>query len=97
MLSSESKMSEVPIAPTVLLTGASSYVGGRLISLLEQHPVVFRCLARKPDKLRPLVKKSTKIFFRSGSSLTCGLHEYATTIAVTGASYRNAEFFRGVK
>ncbi len=48
-------------SPTVLLTGASGYVGGRLISLLEQQPVVLRCLARSPDKLRPRVKESTEI------------------------------------
>ncbi|MCU0880571.1 MAG: NAD(P)H-binding protein [Pirellulaceae bacterium] len=52
-------MPEVPT--TVLLTGASGYVGGRLIALLEQQPVVLRCLARNPDKLRPLVKDSTEV------------------------------------
>ncbi|MBY0514847.1 MAG: NAD(P)H-binding protein [Gemmataceae bacterium] len=45
----------------VLLTGASGYVGGRLIPLLERQPVVLRCLARKPDKLRPLVGTSTEV------------------------------------
>ncbi len=58
---SEPESSEVPTAPTVLLTGASGYVGGRLIPLLEQQPVILRCLARNPDKLRPLVKESTEI------------------------------------
>lgn len=48
-------------SPVVLLTGASGYVGGRLIPLLEQQPVVLRCLARNPDKLRPAVKESTQI------------------------------------
>jgi uncharacterized protein YbjT (DUF2867 family) len=57
----ESKSPEVPKAPVVLLTGASGYVGGRLITLLEQQPVVLRCLARNPDKLRPLVKEPTQI------------------------------------
>jgi uncharacterized protein YbjT (DUF2867 family) len=47
--------------PVVLLTVASGYVGGRLISLLEQQPVVVRCLARKPDQLRSLVEQSTQI------------------------------------
>lgn len=53
--------SEVQSGPTVLLTGASGYVGGQLVSLLEQQSVVLRCLARNPDKLRPLVKSSTEI------------------------------------
>jgi uncharacterized protein YbjT (DUF2867 family) len=57
----ESKNPEATNAPVVLLTGASGYVGGRLISLLEQQPVGLRCLARNPDKLRPLVKEITKI------------------------------------
>ena len=47
--------------PVVLLTGASGYVGGRLIPLLERQPVVLRCLARTPEKLRPLVKESTQV------------------------------------
>lgn len=45
----------------MLLTGASGYVGGRLIPRLEQQPVVLRCLARNPDKLRPHVQVSTQI------------------------------------
>jgi uncharacterized protein YbjT (DUF2867 family) len=47
--------------PLVLLTGASGYVGGRLIPLLEQQPVTLRCLARNPEKLRPAVQASTQI------------------------------------
>lgn len=36
--------------PLVLLTGATGYVGGLLLPLLERQSVVVRCLARKPDK-----------------------------------------------
>ena len=57
----ESRNLDAPNVPIVLLTGASGYVGGRLIPLLEKQPVVLRCLARNPDKLRPLVKESTQI------------------------------------
>src|SRR5471030_3088171 len=57
----ESSSPEVPNTPVVLLTGASGYVGGRLIPLLEQQPMVLRCLARTPDKLRPLVNETTQI------------------------------------
>ncbi|MEJ7591936.1 MAG: NAD(P)H-binding protein [Planctomycetaceae bacterium] len=59
-----------------MLTGASGYVGGRLISLLEQQPVILRCLARKPDKLRPSVKVTTQIVrgdVRDASSLDAAL------------------------
>ena len=57
----ETKSDAVPNAPVVMLSGASGYVGGRLIPLLEQQPVVLRCLARNPDKLRPLVEDRTQI------------------------------------
>ena len=57
----ESEDPEVPNAPIVLLTGASGYVGGRPIPLLEQQPVVLRCLARDPEKMRTRVKGSTEI------------------------------------
>lgn len=57
----ESKVLEVAKVPIILLAGASGYVGGRLLPLLERQPVVLRCLARNPDKLRPLVKDSTQV------------------------------------
>jgi len=47
--------------PVVLLTGASGYVGGRLLPILERLPVVVRCLARYPDKLRSSVAEPTQI------------------------------------
>jgi uncharacterized protein YbjT (DUF2867 family) len=47
--------------PVVLVAGASGYVGGRLIPLLEQQPSVLRCLARNPDKLRSLVSTYTQV------------------------------------
>jgi len=53
--------SEAQTPPTVLLTGASGYVGGRLIPFLEQRPVALRCLARNPDKLRSQVASSTEV------------------------------------
>jgi uncharacterized protein YbjT (DUF2867 family) len=43
------------------LTGASGYVGGRLIPLLEQQPVVVRCLARNPAKLQSLINIGSQI------------------------------------
>ena len=61
MPNTERDQSEVSLKPTILLTGASGYVGGRLLPLLEQQSFVLRCLARNPDKLRPLVKSSTEV------------------------------------
>jgi uncharacterized protein YbjT (DUF2867 family) len=45
----------------VLLAGATGYVGGRLIPLLERLPMQLRCLARDPEKLRHAVKETTQI------------------------------------
>ncbi|NQV27339.1 MAG: NAD(P)H-binding protein [Rhodopirellula sp.] len=45
----------------VLLTGATGYVGGRLLPLLEAKSAAVRCLARNPDKLRPMVGPATEI------------------------------------
>jgi len=53
----------------VLLTGGTGYVAGRLIPPLEQKSVMLRCLARKPEKLRPNVAASTEVV--SGDVLDC--------------------------
>lgn len=53
--------SETSNGPVVLLTGASGYVGGRLIPLLERQPVILRCLARHPDKLRSSVTDPRRV------------------------------------
>jgi uncharacterized protein YbjT (DUF2867 family) len=45
----------------VLLTGASGYVGGRLLPALEQQGYRVRCLARHPEFLRPRVSPSTEV------------------------------------
>ena len=47
--------------PTVLLSGGSGYVGGRLIPRLEQEGTKLRCLARNADQLRARVRESTEI------------------------------------
>lgn len=58
---SHSRIAESGPSPVVLLTGGTGYVGGRMISLLEQQPIRLRCLARDPDKLRPVVQHSTEL------------------------------------
>src|ERR1700734_505708 len=57
----ERPIPDAPKTPLVLLTGASGYVGGRLIPLLEQQPGKLRCLARQPEKLRSQVKEKTEV------------------------------------
>jgi len=45
----------------VLLTGASGYVGGRLRTALELRGTRLRCMARKPEYLRPRVAATTEV------------------------------------
>jgi len=48
-------------AETVLVTGASGYVGGRLVPLLARQAVSVRCLARNPERLRAAVNSSAQV------------------------------------
>jgi len=50
-----------PRASLILLTGASGYIGGRLLPSLEQQGYRLRCLARHPEILRPKVGPSTEV------------------------------------
>jgi uncharacterized protein YbjT (DUF2867 family) len=45
----------------ILLTGATGYVGGRLLQELQKAGHRVRCLARRPEFLRPRVSPSTEI------------------------------------
>jgi uncharacterized protein YbjT (DUF2867 family) len=45
----------------VLLTGATGYVGGRLLQELQKAGHRVRCLARRPEFLRPRITPSTEI------------------------------------
>ncbi|WP_339688131.1 SDR family oxidoreductase [Gimesia maris] len=48
-------------ADLVLLTGATGYVGGRLLQALEQRGVRLRCLARRPENLRARVAENIEV------------------------------------
>jgi uncharacterized protein YbjT (DUF2867 family) len=60
MPSPDAEAAELPENPVVLVAGATGYVGGRLIPLLEKQPVTLRRLVRNPEKLRSAVRKSTQ-------------------------------------
>lgn len=48
--------------PLMLLTGATGYVGGRLLTALEQNGHRIRCLARSPQFLQPKVGPRTEVW-----------------------------------
>jgi uncharacterized protein YbjT (DUF2867 family) len=52
---------EEPRVPAVLLTGATGYIGGRLVPALEASGVRLRCLARRPSALVSRVSGSTEV------------------------------------
>ena len=60
-MAGEMKPGGVPLADTgpILLTGASGYVGGRLLSALERDGYRVRCLARRPEVLRTRANAAT--------------------------------------
>src|SRR3954468_10663866 len=41
------------MAGTILLTGATGYIGSRLLRVLEEGGVSVRCLARQPERVWP--------------------------------------------
>ena len=49
------------IAPLILLTGATGYVGGRLLRALEERGSRLRCLARRPEFLASRVAADTEV------------------------------------
>ena len=44
-----------------LLTGATGYVGGRLLDAFEQRRIPVRCLARRPEQLKHHVATTTEV------------------------------------
>lgn len=47
-----------PPHPRIALTGASGYIGGRLLPMLEARGARVRCIARRPDDLRRRLETS---------------------------------------
>ena len=54
-------MESQPQDPFILLTGATGYIGGRLLRRLESRASRVRCLARRPEFLRGRAAPSTEI------------------------------------
>src|SRR6185503_9311923 len=56
-----SQQAESQRTPAVLVTGATGYIGGRLVPVLESAGVRLRCLARRPGELEPRVAEATDV------------------------------------
>ena len=66
---SQSIIVETPDPRLILITGATGYVGGCLLRVLEQRGYRIRCLARRPDFLKSKVAASTQVV--KGDVLDC--------------------------
>jgi uncharacterized protein YbjT (DUF2867 family) len=49
------------MSATILVTGATGYIGGRLLADFVRRGTPVRCLARNPEALRPRVAPSTEV------------------------------------
>jgi uncharacterized protein YbjT (DUF2867 family) len=58
---SNSSANPSDLRPIILLTGATGYVGGRLLQNLESAGQRLRCLARNPATLRSKVAEATEL------------------------------------
>ena len=50
-----------PVRPLLLVTGASGYIGGRLMRALHDAGARVRCMARRPDELRARVPEDVEV------------------------------------
>lgn len=53
--------SDSGVRPLVLLSGATGYIGGRLLKALEKTGRRIRCLARRPEFLHPRIAPATEL------------------------------------
>jgi len=56
-------MPSVTVQRKILLTGATGYLGGRLLQRLEDDGHDIRCIARRPEFLKPRVGPNTEVTY----------------------------------
>lgn len=57
------KSAPAPAKRRILLTGATGYLGGRLLENLEAAGYPTRCMARRPEFLKPRVAANTEVIY----------------------------------
>jgi uncharacterized protein YbjT (DUF2867 family) len=83
----------------ILLTGATGYVGGRLLARLERDGRRLRCMTRRPEELAPRVAATTQVV---GGDVTdpgsldaalegVGVAYYLVHSMASGSAYREAD------
>jgi uncharacterized protein YbjT (DUF2867 family) len=79
----------------ILLTGATGYVGGRLLRRLEQDGLPVRCLCRNPEVLRWRVSPGTELVqgdLRRAESLEAAFSGVETAFYLVHAMHAGREF-----
>lgn len=82
---------------TVLLTGATGYVGGRLLPALEARGLRVRCLARRPEYLAGRIGPGTEVVagdIRDGHALAGALEGVDTAYYLVHAMGSGSDFER---
>ena len=85
----------VPLEAPLLLTGATGYVGGRLLSALEARGRRVRCIARRPQNLACRVAATTEVVrgdVLDAASLTDALRGVRTAIYLVHAMGSSGSF-----
>lgn len=79
----------------ILLTGASGYIGGRLLKLLEKQNYKVRCIARNPNYLSAKISSNTEILkgdVLDRESLSKSLKDIHTAFYLVHAMGSSASF-----
>ena len=81
--------------PSILLTGATGYVGGRLRRVLEDEGAPLRCMARNPDVLRERVSPGTEVVagdVLDRASLVAAMKDVAVVYYLVHSMGRDGDF-----
>ncbi len=86
---------DAPVRRTVLLTGATGYVGGRLLPALEARGLRVRCIARRPEYLARRTGPGTEVVagdIRDRDALAKALEGVDTAYYLVHAMGSGADF-----